>query len=378
MNTDLFFEHIAHHFNNKLPFVAYRKPNETEVKAILQKDDTLHLTKDFTETGFVFAPFNTEEKSVLIPLETSVCLNLSEKFEKLSGQNISLVEALETNQSEAQTKHIALVKKGIAAIADGQFQKVIVSRCESVTLSENNPIEIFKRLLYNYQAAFVYCWYHPLVGLWLGATPETLLKTEGNRLETMALAGTKAYNGSLKVAWQAKEKEEQQIVTDSIVTSLEHSVNNLIVSETETIKAGSLLHLKTSIKGILNPKRSSLKQLLFSIHPTPAICGLPKDKAKQFILDNETYNRAYYTGFLGELNFKETRSRNTNRRNVENSAYASVKIVSNLFVNLRCMQLKKHQALIYVGGGITKDSIPENEWEETINKAKTIKNVLVN
>ena len=73
---------------------------------------------------------------------------------------------------------------------------------------------------------------------------------------------------------------------------------------------------------------------------------------------------------------KQTRSRNTNRRNVENNAYASVKSVSNLYVNLRCMQFKDDEALIYVGGGITKDSIAENEWEETQKKTQTMKSVL--
>ena len=112
------------------------------------------------------------------------------------------------------------------------------------------------------------------------------------------------------------------------------------------------------------------------MHPTPAVCGYPKQKAKDFILQNETYSRAYYTGFLGELNLKQSKTRNTNRRNVENNAYATVKTYSNFYVNLRCMQFKDDKALIYVGGGITKDSVAENEWEETLNKTKTIGNVL--
>ncbi|WP_313791385.1 chorismate-binding protein [Lacinutrix neustonica] len=112
------------------------------------------------------------------------------------------------------------------------------------------------------------------------------------------------------------------------------------------------------------------------MHPTPAVCGLPKATAKQFILENENYKREFYTGFLGELNCQERTSRNTNRRNVENNAYNLVNTVSNLYVNLRCMQLSDVQASIYVGGGITKDSMPKKEWEETVNKAETMKKVL--
>jgi isochorismate synthase len=53
-----------------------------------------------------------------------------------------------------------------------------------------------------------------------------------------------------------------------------------------------------------------------------------------------------------------------------------VKTASELFVNLRCMQLKNKQALVYVGGGVTKDSNPELEWEETVNKTQTMMSVL--
>lgn len=112
------------------------------------------------------------------------------------------------------------------------------------------------------------------------------------------------------------------------------------------------------------------------MHPTPAVCGLPKDISKAFILKNENYNREFYTGFLGELNIKERKSRNVNRHNIENDAYASVKNVSNLYVNLRCMQLVNNHAIVYIGGGITKDSIPEKEWEETVSKSQVIKSIL--
>lgn len=252
----------------------------------------------------------------------------------------------------------------------------MLSRIETLQLSDSNPIQLFKRLLQTYQTAFVYCWYHPKVGLWLGATPETLLKVEGNRFDTMALAGTQLYNGTLDAIWQNKEKQEQQFVTDFVVDNLKDIVESLKVSKTKTVRAGSILHLLTEINGTLNFKLFNLKQVIQSLHPTPAICGIPRESAKEFILENENYNREFYTGFLGELNLQEKITRNSNRKNVENSAYASVKKVSNLFVNLRCMQLKQKQAIIYIGGGITKDSVPENEWIETVNKTNTIKKVL--
>ena len=98
-----------------------------------------------------------------------------------------------------------------------------------------------------------------------------------------------------------------------------------------------------------------LENLIKYLHPTPAVCGLPKETAKDFILQNENYTRSYYSGYLGELNVNEN---------------------TQLFVNLRCMEVKDAKIALYVGGGITKASIPEKEFEETVAKAMVMKKVL--
>ena len=97
------------------------------------------------------------------------------------------------------------------------------------------------------------------------------------------------------------------------------------------------------------------------MHPTPAVCGLPRDLAKDFILENEDYDRSFYTGFLGELNINSSK---LNKQKTE------------LFVNLRCMSVDDYKARIFVGGGVTKDSIAKKEWQETVSKTQTIKKVL--
>ncbi|MGE5942928.1 MAG: chorismate-binding protein [Flavobacteriales bacterium] len=367
-----FFERIENQYNNTLPFVVYRKPNSTIVKALLQVDAELHTAETFTENGFVFSPFDDEHTSVLIPL------NKSEKIEvtfDVITENQSESTRSETS-FEDKLNHINLIKKGIEAVKNNQFTKVVLSRKETVQLSENNPISIFKRLLNTYPLAFVYCWYHPKVGLWLGATPETLLKIEGNRFSIMALAGTQDYEGSMEVVWKNKEINEQQIVTDFIVEHLRPSVENLKISETETVKAGNLLHLRTMISAQLKAEVTNLKQLISDLHPTPAVCGFPKAEAKKFILENEPYNRDFYTGFLGELNFETIIAPKSSKKNIENRAYAVIKKSTQLYVNLRCVQIQENHAHIYIGGGITETSNAEAEWEETVSKSKIIKNIL--
>lgn len=360
MNSSL-FEKILAQYSLNLPFVAYKKANTDVLTGVFQNDNTLHLATTFNEIGFVMAPFNINDNSIIIPFDQVIEENyLSEGF----NEAVSIA-----NNEAGKEDHINLVKKGVAFIKKGEFNKVVLSRKESIAVREKSPVDLFIGLLNAYLNAFVYLWYHPEVGCWLGATPEVLLSTHAKRFKTMALAGTQLYNE--EVTWKNKEKQEQQFVTDFIVSELNAVTNKLQVSKPYTVQAGKLAHIRTDISGRFNV---NLKELIEKLHPTPAVCGLPKVVAKNFILENENYNREYYTGFLGELN-KPIERRN-NRRNTENKAYQFSTTESNLFVNLRCMQYENNQVSIYVGGGITKDSNPEKEFQETVNKATTMKRVL--
>jgi len=374
MTLEDFFNRMETHYSNRLPFVVYRKPNKTEVSGILQSDDALLITKDYSEKGFVFSPFDDAQNAVLMPIENSEIISISQQFveptEVLKHSNTNSV----ATETESKRSHIKLIKEGVKSITNNAFKKVVLSRQETICISESNPISIFQKLLAHYKSAFVYCWYHPKVGLWLGATPETLIKIEGKQFSIMALAGTQDYKGTLDVVWKDKEKDEQHIVTDFITKRLKPIVETIKTSKTETVKAGSLLHLKTMISARLLPE-SNLKDVILVLHPTPAVCGFPKLNAKQFILKNENYNREFYTGFLGELNFETTSAPRSGKRNIENRAYAMPKKSTQLYVNLRCMQLKDFKAIIYVGGGITKSSDPESEWEETVSKSQIMKRV---
>jgi isochorismate synthase len=370
MDAQYFFDALTKQYKASLPFVVYSRPINSEIKCWLQNDAELHTTDTFSESGFVFSPFDLREKSILIPSDKSDYLTI--EIESLNAETLDSIVDLDTDNKQ----HIKLVEKGIKAIGTTELSKVVLSRRITESINTDDPITVFKRLFNTYKNAMVYCWYHPKVGLWLGATPELLLKVEGRQLTTISLAGTKPYIANSETQWATKELEEQQIVTDYITEQIKPYAQGIKTSELETTKAGQLLHLKTRVTARLNNEASSLGDIIEALHPTPAVCGFPKEKAKIFILENEDYNREFYTGFLGELNLKMSTTRNTNRRNVENNAYGVVKTQSNFYVNLRCMQLKNNEVLIYVGGGITKASEPEKEWEETVAKSKTMLKVL--
>ena len=95
--------------------------------------------------------------------------------------------------------------------------------------------------------------------------------------------------------------------------------------------------------------------MLAELHPTPAVCGMPKNTAQELILREEHLQRAYYSGFSGPLNVHNT---------------------THFFVSLRCMQLFQRRCTLYAGGGLLPASDEQSEWNETALKLNTMLNVL--
>ncbi|QBN17571.1 isochorismate synthase [Flavobacterium nackdongense] len=346
---EVILEKAKHHFEQNLPFVLYCKPNSDTIIGIFQQNDSLYTVTDFTEKGFVFASFDGS-KTFLIPENESEVMKVD--FQK-KAMTFFEKEPNPTDET-AKNQFENLVKKGLQAIENHEFKKVVLSRTETLDLVNFDSIAAFENLVQLYTNTFVYCFHHSKVGTWLGATPEQLVQANQSEFKTIALAGTQKDTGLNEVIWPKKEQEEQQFVTDYIVEKLKNVASELLVSQPYSFKAGSIWHIKTDISGTLNTS-SSLKLVIQLLHPTPAVCGFPKDQSKAFILENEKYDRNFYTGFLGELNIGEK---------------------SDLFVNLRCMQKVDSKAHLFMGCGITKDSIPEKEWEESKNKAMTMKRIL--
>ncbi|PCI32254.1 MAG: isochorismate synthase [Flavobacteriaceae bacterium] len=348
MNSD-FFKKLNTLLVAKTPFVVFRKPHKLEVTLIEQEDKNRYICTDFNEEGYVFAPFDSRKEAVLFP----------ENKSKKSIHEVQVIqktkkEILDVAQGNSQEHHLELLKKGIRCIQESEIEKIVLSRKEMIAKEGKKPIDMFHNLLATYSTAYVYLWFHPKVGTWLGASPEGLLEIDNRVVKTMSLAGTQVFISGIDAVWKQKEIKEQQFVTDFVKENLKPFVKEMTSSKTYTTKAGSLLHLRTDIEGTLK-RGVKADDLIQHLHPTPAVCGLPKNEAKTYILEHEGYDRTFYTGFLGELNCEQKTS---------------------LYVNLRCMELTDKNLAIYIGGGITKDSDPENEWQETVSKAKIMKGIL--
>ncbi len=351
-----FFQSLEAQEKQGLPFAVYRKPHERSLHAFLQEDDKTYIFSGDSQSGFVFAPFHSRQPALLLPASCSKQLIWNEyEPEALFSEPLARFEMV--HRPGEREKHLHLIEKGIQAIQEGRFQKVVLSRQQTIRCEGISAVSIFKKLARRYPSAFCYAWFHPETGCWAGASPELLLSLEDNRLQTMALAGTQVFQDGAEVVWGEKERAEQQWVTDFIISCLERTAKEVKHSAAQTVRAGNLLHLQTALTAFVNPQTFRLNQFLSELHPTPAVCGFPKEQALQFILENEGYSRDFYTGFLGEFALE-----------TDVSPFPQ----TQLYVNLRCMRLEAQDARAYAGGGITKDSEPVAEWVETERKLETV------
>ena len=336
-----FFLRLNFFYNQKTPFVCFRLPGTNTLKCYSGKEQKINHNAFPKDPGFIMMPFDKSKEGYFISSKTM----FETKIPSDSLKN-SLTE--EFNQQEKFNSHKENYLKKIVdiknTISKTELIKLVYSTSFELDLIQNNFEAYFKKLLRLHKDAFCYLFYIPNEGYWMGASPETLLEVQDKKITTMALAGTKKRN---VVRWGNKEILEQKIVKDEIKKNLTPFCENLETTNSSTIKAGGVDHLKTTISGTTI---SSPSQIINAIHPTPAVGGAPKEKALLILKKKESHNRSFYSGYLGEIN-------NMN---------------CTLFVNLRCVHIKKNKARIFVGGGITKDSRPEKEWEEIINKSQTI------
>jgi isochorismate synthase len=340
--------YLSNLIEGKLPFLLLRKANDNRVRILSQLDQKWHKKAPDNMTYGVFSRFQNNESQVFIHGEVDKHFT----YQKNDLENSNLLNAINLVDIEEQNRYMKLVEKAIHELKESTLKKVVLSRKQTLP-KRSTDLDILIRLLDHYPAANCYFFYHPEIGKWMGATPEVLVHIQDGKLATMSLAGTAIFNKDKSHIWGKKELEEQKLVTDFIVQNLINTgAENIQKSEVKTVQAGNLIHLRTDINASIKPQDKS--KFVEALHPTPAVCGLPRDKAKEFILENENYDRYFYTGYLGMIDNK----------------------VANYFVNLRCMELHEEHIDIYVGGGITELSDPKAEFEETVNKLMTMKKLL--
>jgi isochorismate synthase len=348
-------------FEQKLPFAFYRLPEDKVINVIAQRSSELHNSSNSARTkteGFVFAPFQEDMsfKSIFIQPDI-LCDEHSLPIPNFAIQNGYLIKGNKWKLKQETKKDFTKQIKEIRGQIDkDSVEKIVAARIiKSKKPGDFNPVEYFRSLCKRYPDAFVSLVFTDSYGLWIGASPEILLSVKSKEFKTFALAGTKDQIEKVN-SWSHKEEQEQKIVSDYILSTFSSFTKEKPkVEGPVTITAGNVLHLRTTFRYQTVPYHKWTK-VVQRLHPTPAVAGFPKQKAIDFILKHEKNPRAFYSGYLGPVNLHGGEV--------------------NLFVNLRCMQVLKNNLIVYVGCGITAQSKPEEEWEESKIKAETLLSLL--
>ncbi len=368
----------------------WKLPQENTVHVLTDMDggtEVEEIDLDQLKEGFILAPFQAgKQKNLHFKAdikgrfeilnfnniaEDQVYLEWENLSESLEDQLNSIPDDHNINEhlaelpnlySTLESEYITNVEEGISAIKRQELYKIVPSKIKVATNTALiDYAATYLKACDKYKDSFVSLTYSPHSGLWLGASPETLIENQKNDyFKTVALAGTqlKSENSIAHTAWTQKEIEEQAYVSRYIINCFKKiRLREYEEIGPKTVQAGNLLHLKTAfkvdIKTLNFPELASV--MLKLLHPTSAVCGMPKSPALKFLKEREKHERSYFSGFLGPVQMYEK---------------------SQLYVNLRCCQFSKNTSVFYAGAGITEDSDPEKEWNETEMKCKILGDII--
>ncbi len=346
---------IQYCLENNMAFAFWRYPGG-ELKGVFANHAVpLQSGKDPKGHGFTVAPFYAEDKLpayFIRAIKTYPEISQIDDIKTLSGHPPKDNAAPHIT---TRKEYFEAFKQLKAAIDEGKLEKVVLSRTrESNAINLKVAGKMFVLLEKAYPKAMAYIFNIPQRGCWMGATPEILLSKQGQGYETVSVAGTRAAES--KVEWTKKEEHEQGVVSTFIERILHaNDIKHFGKKGPENFTAGNVVHLKTSFSIPENQISGKALTVARALHPTPAVCGIPRNKSRKLIKKAEKHTRGFYSGFLGEVDFGKQEV--------------------NLFVNLRCLQVFNDRSVLYAGGGLTKGSEAEKEWEETQEKTRTLLNV---
>ena len=339
-------------------FALWRIPGEARIHLRVQTEGEPRLLYDVKELnlrgGFIIAPFCVSDRHPIVVIDQARAEVIpiqadgaSPSFRPVEGER-----PFPVSDEWDYRRYAACFHKFLDALTSGEQEKLVLSRQKETVRPAGVSIgEAFRRAVERYIYSYVYLCHTPATGTWMGSTPEILLAGRHGAWQTVAPAGTQRLDhGRVPTEWDAKNRREQQLVADYIHAQLRTLGIGARTVGPYPARAGELSHLKTEFHFSL-PDERRIGEVLDLLHPTPAVCGLPKEKAYDFILRHEGYDRAYYSGFVGLLDPEGETS---------------------LYVNLRCVHIQPSKFTFYAGGGLLASSSLDEEWRETGDKMGTM------
>jgi isochorismate synthase len=256
-----------------------------------------------------------------------------------------------------------LVDRFAGAVGRGRLDKVVLARRRDLTSAVDiDTVAAVRRLAAGSPTSTTYAFVRG-GNVFLGATPERLISTQGKDFQTVAMAGSIRHDDDVareaslaaELLSSDKDREEHEIVVAMIRTLLEPAAAEIHVAPTPVVATfGTVQHLVTTVTGRLRDRAGILK-LAGLLHPTPAVGGEPRALALELIAEHEGFERGWYAGPLG---------------------WVGTDGDGEFVVALRCAVVSGRNAALFAGCGIVADSDPEREWEESRNKMLVVASAL--
>ena len=331
----------------QIPFLGCMPPNSAQVEWFTLNTltvDQAQLTLSKGSEVFVVQPYDRSQAALnfgLTPATEAAIDQLDTDFESLAAEY-----TISAEQAEAYDR---MLQRAIGQINQGELDKVVLSLRLALANQSEIGLNICNLFTPEAKDSFRYIFSLSEGVVWVGDTPETLLTRQHNRIQTVALAGTRRRADLKHDDFTSKEFEEQGFIVEELKQRLAPFVERVQLSDRQRVSAQNLVHLKTTLEGTLAEEFSD-EELLAALHPTAAVCGFPREKALALISTLEGHDRELYAGYMG---FKS----------VAKSTY---------FVNLRCARIDETALEIFVGAGITAQSVSKKEIDEIQSKTATI------
>ena len=248
------------------------------------------------------------------------------------------------------------VAQATARIRAGELDKVVLAR--EITVTADTPISVatvLLRLSQQYPGCYLY-----LVDGFCGASPELLVSRSGDVVRAQPMAGTKPRRGDPEAdAVLAAEllaspvyRHEHQVTIDAVHdTLLSFSSYVDYAPEPSVVPLANVVHLATEVEGRLSHPPASVLELVGALHPTPAVCGRPREAALAVIAELEQLDRGRYAGAVGWVDA------------AGNGAWA---------VSIRGAEIEGTVARVISGNGMVGDSDPPTELIETRAKLQAM------
>ncbi len=270
------------------------------------------------------------------------------------------VRWLDGSRSIADWKNA--VTEAIDRIGRGELDKVVLAR--DVVAESENELDA-RGLLQQLSTTFPACWAFSVDRL-VGATPELLVRREGDQVTSRVLAGTvrsdsdSSEDGRLaaELLGSEKDQEEHSYAVASVAAALAAHCTDLDVPEQPTVlRLANVQHLATNVTGMLADEAPALV-LAASLHPTAAVCGTPTERAFGLIREIEGMDRGRYAGPVGWMDSRGD---------------------GEFGIALRCGEIDEHdprRIRLFAGCGIVAGSDPESEVAESEAKLLAMKAAL--